>query len=61
MNINFDSTDRKITDYVLFGLAFFSFILGTAGVIAESPAASVCGWLIMLFAVLSFVPRRSPE
>ena len=61
MNVNFDSTDRKITDYVLFGLAFFSFILGTAGVIAGSPSAAVCGWLVMLLAVLSFVPRRSSE
>ncbi len=61
MNINFDSTDRKLTDYVLFALGFFSFIFGTAGVIAGSPPVSICGWLLMLLAVLSFVPRRSLE
>jgi hypothetical protein len=56
----FDSTDRGAVDFILFGLAFFGFILATTGVVIDSLATTSTGGLILLLSILFFALRSSP-
>ncbi len=60
MNIDYDSTDRKPADYVLFALAFLGFIIGLSGVIVASIPAAFTGFVLMLLSILSYKLRPSP-
>ena len=60
MDTNYDSTDRKPADYVLFALAFLGFIIGLSGVIVASVPAAFIGLVLMLLSILSYQLRPSP-
>ena len=51
MRTSSDSTDRGPVDYVLFGLAFIGFLLGSGGVILSLPAAAIFGLFLMLVSI----------
>ena len=54
MDTNFDSTDRSISDYVLFALGFFGFLTAAGGVILAVKALAILGSVLLLLSVLSF-------
>ncbi len=56
---NFDSTDRKAGEYLLFALAFLGFLLALAGVTVSSSPLAFCGGLLMLLCVLAFRGRSA--
>ncbi len=60
MDTNVDSTDRGPGDYILFGLGFTGFLLGTGGVVVASLPAAVTGGVLFLLAVACFGLRSSP-
>jgi hypothetical protein len=61
MDANYDSTDRKPGDYVLFALAFLGFIIGVGGVVVASIPAAFTGLVLMLLSILGYQLRPSPE
>ncbi len=52
-----DPTGRKPGDYLLFALAFSGFVAGSAGVVASSVTLALGGAIILLLALLGFLPR----
>ena len=55
-----DSSDRKQVDYLLFALAFASFVVASGGVIISSPQLALAGAMILVIALLGFLPLRPP-
>lgn len=55
-----DSSDRKQVDYFLFALAFASFVVAGGGVIISSPLLALAGAMILVIALLGFLPLRPP-
>ena len=49
MVMDFESSDRRTVDYVLFGLAFLAFMIAAAGVVMNSLWAAVMGVFLSLF------------
>ena len=60
MDTNYDSTDRKPADYVLFALAFLGFIIGLAGMVVASVPAAFTGLVLMLLCILGYELRPAP-
>ena len=55
--MDFDSTDRKAADFILFGMGFCGFLLGATGVVIASTGAAVLGLVLLLFSIASFQLR----
>ncbi len=59
--MDFESNDRRTTEYVLFALAFLGVMIALAGVVVSSLAAAVTGFLILLFSLLCFYAAEPNE
>jgi hypothetical protein len=57
MSNDFDSSERTAGDFILFGLAFFGFVLAAVGIVVDSPGTAVMGGLMMLLPIASFGMR----
>jgi len=53
----FESSDRSPAELILFALGFIGFVLGSTGIVVNSPATAVFGGLLLLFCVSSFLLR----
>lgn len=54
MDKDFNSTDRKSSDYIIFALGFLGFIVAGAGVVASSALVAGTGATVLLLSVLRF-------
>jgi len=59
VNQDFDSTDRKAGEYVMFALGFLGFMIAAAGVVLSVTALAVLGLVLLVIAVYSFRSSRS--
>lgn len=50
--MDFESTDRRPADYVLFALGFLAFMIALAGVVMSSRPAAVTGFFLLLLVLL---------
>jgi hypothetical protein len=55
MNGNNDNTERGRGEFIAFGLIFFSFIIGGAGLVIGSSTILVGAFLVMLLGLLFFL------
>jgi hypothetical protein len=60
MDTNYDSSDRKPADFVLFALAFLGFVIGAGGVVIASPPAAFTGFALMLVCIVAYLFGPSP-
>ena len=60
MNQDFDSTDRKPVDYVLFALGFLGFLTAAGGIVLGSPGIAIGGGAMLVLPVLCFQARPAP-
>jgi hypothetical protein len=56
-----ESNDRNGTDYLMFGLAFVTFMIAAAGVEVNAPVLAIFGGLVLVFAVYSLGKRGERE
>ncbi len=54
-----EDSQRGPADFILFGLAFVGFVLGTGGLITTSVPAAVTGVVLMLLSVCSFMLKSA--
>jgi len=54
-----DSMDRTPGEYARFAVAFFGFMVASAGIVLSSPTLALFGGVIFVFAIYSFVKDDS--
>ena len=60
MDNDFDSTDRRAGDYLLFTLAAIGSLIAAGGIILSSAVTAFLGWALAVLCVLGFRGGPAP-
>ena len=57
MQKDYESTDRNVADFLLFGLAAFGQLVAAAGIVVNSAGVAVFGGVLVLLGILGIGKR----